>query len=192
MNSLFDILNSPLVLTLLSLTIGGFLLGLLSDRRARKDKIRDKSIELLTEIGENINEVSSLLYGSIRREETLSQPHRTLNEKVGILISQRMGIQVRSEAYLESKDFYKKYEFLIWELYFIRNALESLSKEHDFNQVTSKVQKRINFLHETWPLEDESLNEDHKPPYRELFLWTQMIVNRAANLLSSNLKSALK
>ena len=103
-----------------------------------------------------------------------------------------MGIQVRSEAYLQSKDFYKKYEFLVWELYRVRNTLESLSKEYDPDQVIVQIQKRIDFLRESWTLEDEALNKDHKPPYRELFLWTQMIVNRAADLLSSNLKSALK
>jgi hypothetical protein len=192
MNTFFDFLNQPFILTMISLTIGGFLLGLLSDRRARKDKIRDKAIELLTEIGENINEVSSLLYGPIRREEPLSQPHRTLNEKIGILISQRMGIRVRSEAFLKSNDFYGKYELLIWQLYRIRETLEAISKEDDPNQAAAKVQKRINYLRETWPLKNESLDEDHKSPYRELFLWTQMIVNRAAYLLSSHLKSAVK
>jgi hypothetical protein len=151
MNPFFEFFNQPFILTLLSLAIGGFLLGMLSDRRARKDKIRDKAIELLTEIGENINEVSSRLYTPIRREEPLSQPHRILDERVGILLSQRMGIRVRSEAYLKSKGFYEKYELLIWQLYRIRNTLETISKEHDPNQVAAQVQKRIDFLRETCP-----------------------------------------
>jgi hypothetical protein len=192
MNSFFVFLNQPFVLTIMSLTIGGFLVRLLSDRRARNDKIRDKAIELLTEIGENINEATSLLYGPIRREEPLSQPHRTLDEKIEILVNQQMGIRVRSEAFLKSNDFYVKYNSLIWQLSRIRDILEALSKEHDSNQVAAQVQKRIDNMREAWPLNDESLKEDHISPYRELFLWTQMIVNRAVDLLLSHLMSSVK
>ena len=192
MDAIINFLNQPIILTFLTLTIGGYLFKWLGDRRARKDTIRDKTIELLTEIGQNINSATSRLFFHINREDPQVWQHKTLTERLDKLISNRMGIRVRSEAYLESPDFYKKYEYIVWELYYVRDTIAALSKEYDLEQIMIKIQQREKSLNELIPLEDEKLNQRGKPPYSEIFIWTQMIVNRSAALLSSNLKAALK
>jgi len=192
MDTILNFLNQPIFLTLLSLAIGGYLFSLLSDHRARKDLVRDKAVELLTEIGEDINSITSRLYWHINREKPDVRQHTDLNKNMKELLANRMGIRVRSEAYLKSPDFYKKYEFIVWQLYHVRDTLGDLSGKHELEQIMANIQQQKKSLSEFIPLEDEPLKQRGQPPYNEISLWTQMIVNRSAALLSSNLKSALK
>ena len=55
MNSIIDFINQPIVISLITITVGGYLLNLISDRRSMNDKLRDKSIEFITNAGNNIN-----------------------------------------------------------------------------------------------------------------------------------------
>jgi len=192
MDTVFALLNQPIVLALLSLTIGGYLLSLLSDRRARKDKIREKAIELLTEVGDNINAVTARLFGILRSKKVQLQKGSDLDEKIGRLFIRRMSVQVRSKAYLNSEEFYRRYEYLVWQLRRVRDSLVTLSGEYDLEQETAKIQAQKKRLLDFWPLEDELQATEGEPPFSELLSLTQMIVNRAVWLLSSNLKSVLK
>ena len=192
MDDIFAILNQPFILTLLSLTLGGYLFRLLSDHRARKETIRDKAIEFLTEVGENINSVISKLFWHINNEKPHVWKNEGLKKEIGELISNRMGVQVKSEAYLKNSDFYEKYVYLVWELYFVRGTIGELINEYDLDQIMVRIRQRKEKLNETIPLEDEVLIQRGNQPYNEIASWTQMILNRAATLLSSHLKATLK
>ena len=194
---LFAFLNQPIVLTLLSLTIGGYLLSLLSDRRARKDKIRDKAIELITEISNDVNAVTAHLFGIIRSQAVQGRDFALLNERVGHLLTQRMSVRVRSAAYLKSEEFYPKYNIVVWELRRVREfliRLSELSEGAEVEQLITEVQHWQNWLSQAWPFEIKKKVERPELyiPFDEFYNWGEMLVDRATWLFTSNLKSALK
>lgn len=62
MTSIIEFLNQPIVVTLITLSIGSILLNVIADRTSRKNKLRDEAIEFLTETGTEINSVVSTMY----------------------------------------------------------------------------------------------------------------------------------
>jgi hypothetical protein len=109
MDSIINFLNSPFFLTLVSLTVGGYLLTFLSDRRARKDKIRDKAIELLEETGQDINVLTGRLYGQLRYKRIEVGPGSFLSDALGTLFTKRLSNRVLSEAYFDSPKYSRQY-----------------------------------------------------------------------------------
>lgn len=193
MDAFLEFLDKPIVVTLLSLTLGGYLLSLLSDRRARKDKIRDKAIELLTEVGSDVNRVTGSLFGYLRSGRVQIPRDSDLNRAMGNLFLKRMSIRVRSQAYLGSEDFSQKYDTLVWQLRRLMDAMGTLAGEDDLDQVVADIRNRKKRLGDAWPLDEEEVRlESREPPFDELLAWTEMIVHRATHLLSTYLKSSLK
>jgi hypothetical protein len=192
MDSIIAFLNQPVILTLLSLTVGGYLLSLLSDRRARKDKTRDKSIDLLTDIGNDINIVTGRIYGHLRAQNMKVMRNHVLMDGMGKLFTMRLGIRVRSQAYFNSERFYRQYDIIVWELRQLVDFMETLTDEYNIEQVVTTVQARKRILGDKWPLDDEWTTSKGEQPFRELLSWTDMIVNRTSHMLSTYLKSALK
>jgi hypothetical protein len=114
MNSILDFLNQPIVLTLVTLTVGSYLLNLVTERRARKDKLREKTIDFLSEAGNNINQFLTHVYRQLRTNNI--ELDQAIADGLKELHSKRIGIQVGSQAYLNSKDFPKQYYQLLDEL----------------------------------------------------------------------------
>ena len=144
MNPIISFLNKPIVLTFLSLVVGGFLLSLITDRRARRDKIRDKAIELLTEIGNDINSVTGWIYAYLRSKNVRIARNSDLSQAMGNLFVKRMSVRIRSQAHLNSEAFYQKYDTLVWELRRIVDHTIALSNEYDLEEVVKNIQNRKN------------------------------------------------
>jgi hypothetical protein len=194
MDNILQILNQPIITTLLSLSIGGYLLKLISDHRAHKDSIREKSIELINEVGENFNNVMGRIFGYIRRGDfsNIAQDD-DLNSKLGKLFTNRLNVEIKSQAYLRSKDFSKKYESLVFEFKEISMYMDKLSKGTDKKKINSEVLRHMQSLSDNWPIEKErSFTDDVKPEYKELAEWTTMVSRRVSWLLSFYLSKALK
>jgi hypothetical protein len=191
-DALVTFLNQPIVLTVLTLAVGGYLFNTLSNRRARRDKVREEAIKFLEEAGSDLNQILSRLFGAIRREE-LPIPKDTLPfQKSGELYTKRFSVRVKSRAYLNSDTFWRKYETLIFEFREILVFLATHSHSDDREQLTGKIEARRARLAEIWPLKDEPLFDELDPPFQELSWWAQMIWNRAVRLLSSSLEAVLK
>ena len=191
----FEFLNRPFIVTLSSVILGGYLLNLVSTSMVRKNAIRDKAIDFLVKAGEDINQVSSRLFGYLRREETKPGESKIAREKILELIASRMGVKILSEAYLAQKDFFAKYQLILWELYGIREAIVSVSteeKDAGIENIIAKVRHHQKVLAETWPMKEEEIVPEGAPPFDDIFIWTQMTVNRASSLLSAGLKSVLR
>lgn len=107
MDSVLHFLNQPIVLTLITLTVGSYLLSLITERRARKNKLRDESIDFLTEAGESINSLVPHNYAHLRTGSI--QTDDAILDGMTRLFSKRMRIQVGSQAYLRSDKFPKRY-----------------------------------------------------------------------------------
>ncbi len=192
MDTLLAFFNQPIVLTVISLAVGGYLFSRLSDRRARRDKTREKAIEFIEEVGNDLNSVISLLYGHIRSGNLQVPKDSLLNQRAGGLFLKRFSVRVRSKAYLKSEDFWRKYDYLVWEFNRIVRFVATCSNDYELEQVVAEIQAHKKRFAEAWPLEDEALVAELDLPFSELSSWTGMIWNRAVWLLSSNLETILK
>ena len=189
MDSVFDFLNQPIILTLITLTVGSFLLSLVAERRARNDKLRDKAIEFLTDAGDIISQFVPHVYGQLRTGST--NVDDALRIAIKDLFAKRLGIQVGSQAYLRSETFLSQYYQLLDQLMAVVVCMTELEQGGNTEETLLKIQEHSRRLGDSWPLADESLPPSTGRPVDELILWMDMILHRAAQLLSKHLKAAL-
>lgn len=182
----------PLLNTLLTLLIGGYLFSRLTERRAKKDKVREQAIELLEEVGNELNAVLSLIYGHIRNRNFEMGKDSPVQEKRADLFGKRFSVRIRSEAYLGSEEFWEKYERLTFEVDRIVRFIASLPKDYEQSQVVAEVQKRRDRFAEDWPFKGQPFTSKHSPPSNELEEWTHMVWERAIWLVSTNLQLVFK
>ena len=81
MDKLLTFLSRPIIVTFFSLLIGSYFFTLLSERRAKREKIREKSIQLIEEVGNDLNAVFSRIIGHIRLGDFNIEANSSLIEK---------------------------------------------------------------------------------------------------------------
>ena len=86
-------LNQPIVVSILTLLLGSYLLSWLSERRSRLDKRREKAIEFITEVGDDMNSLYAALFGYIRAENPDIWLNQNIREARGKLFTKRMGVK---------------------------------------------------------------------------------------------------
>ena len=173
--------------TLITLIVGGLILKWISDKRTKRDKIREKSIEFLDEISMDLNSVISLTFGSIRRQQYLTE-HSELTEKRGKLFTKRFKVRINGEALLNDKDFSKKYGLLIWEIYDLTNCL-FVQKDLNEDELMELIKQRISRLEKEWEIKEGfKSREKLTPVFQNMLHWNEMIYERAISLLTSNMK----
>ena len=182
----------PLLNTLLTLLIGGYLFSRLTERRAKKDKIREQAIQLLEEVGNDLNSILSLIYGRIRTGNFDIAKDSPIEDKRSGLFTKRFSIRIRSKAYLGSEEFWQKYERLTFEIDRIVRFIASLSKGYEPAKVRTEIQGRKKRLEEDWPFEGKPFVSKYDSPSNELEEWTHMVWDRAIWLVSTNLQAILK
>jgi hypothetical protein len=190
MREFLTFLNQPIVGTLLTLAIGGYLFSRITERKTRKDKIREQAISFLEEVGNDMNWILSRIFGRIRRKDF--GVDATIDEKRVELFEKRFSVRIKSKAYLESKDFSEKYEAITFEISLIVKYIRSLSTTYDLGKVITDIQKHKERIAADWPLTEEELESKREPPWNELETWAEMIWNRATLLLSTNLEVVIK
>jgi hypothetical protein len=189
MTLIIDFLNQPIVAGLLTLVVGSYLLNLIADRRSRKNKLRDQAIEFLTEMGDDINSVSSLIYGRLKGHNSVSDME--LVEAFTKLYSNRMSVEIGSKAYLNSEELPQSYDRLIRELEGVALYMTGDREQASPQQIISQIQERRNLLGKAWPIEKEMQQKPANEPGDELMLWMDMILHRTTHLLSNNLRSVI-
>jgi Asp-tRNA(Asn)/Glu-tRNA(Gln) amidotransferase A subunit family amidase len=189
---MWAILNEPIIITLLTLSVGGLLFNGLTAHRARKEKIREKAIELLEEVGRDLNSAISLIFGRIRNNSFVIENDSPFEEKRRELFTKRFTVRIRSKTYLKSDEFWQKYERLMFELDRIIRLIKSLSKDYDLVKLVSEIQEKKKRLEQDWPIGESAFNSNYDPPSNELEEWTHMVFNRAVWLLTVNLKIVLE
>ena len=190
MNGVVEFLNQPIILTLVTLIVGSFLLSLVAERRARKEKLRDKAIEFLTEAGNNINHFVPIIYAQLRTGNLMSD--QSLADGLKDLYTTRMSVQVGSEAYLRSMSFYQQYFQILDQLTGVVTCITQLDQGEEEQKIVAKIQKsRLQFA-DAWPGASDPLRNFEGRPIDELIAWMDMIMQRTTHLLSSHLQSVVK
>jgi len=190
MNSILDFLNQPIVLTLVTLTVGSYLLSLVAERRARNDRLRDETIGFLTEAGNSINEFVPHIYAQLRRERI--EIDQAIHEGLKNLFARRGSVELGSQVYLKSEEFFQRYCQLQDELAAVVACITELEQVGDSEEAVLNIQQRRQRLGDSWPLANESPGPNAGRPVDEFILWMDMITHRTTHLLSSNLKSVIR
>jgi hypothetical protein len=192
MEQLLTFLSKPIIITLLTLTIGSYLFTRLTERRAKKDKIREKSLQLIEDVGSSLNSVLSLIHGHIRNSNFEIQKTSPINEKRADLFTKRFSVRIRSKAFLQSDEFWQKYEQLTFEIDRIVRLMMALSENYDLEEVIKRIKDNQERFSQSWPFEERSRHSQYPPPSNELVIWADMIWDRSIWLLSQNINVILR
>lgn len=187
MTSIIEFLNQPIVISLITISIGSYMLDVITDRRSRKNKIREEAIEFLTEAGNDINSVISTMYGHLEGHK--SESDLKLVGDFTRLYAKRMKVRIGSQAYLKSEEFHLQYERLLSELEEV--ALYMIKVQDSPEEIILQIQEKRNHLGKVWPIKNETQQALANKPADELMFWMDMILHRTTNLLTSNLKSVI-
>ena len=190
MESVFEFLNQPIVITIVTLVIGSYALSIITERRARRDKLRDQAVEFITEAGNSINHFFPHLYGRLRTGR-LDWDH-ALDEEIKEIFSKRMWIQIGSQAYLRSETFHAQYFELLDEVMGCVQYFGLLVSDGESEQLTLKIREKRTKLVRTWPLANEVLSSSSQGAIQELITWLDAIMHRFTALLVENLDSVLR
>jgi hypothetical protein len=190
MGPIVEFLNQPIVLTIITLAIGGYLVSTITDRRARKDKRREKAIDFLTDTGSTLNAIISTMYATLRRGKPYTDEAAT--EAFTDLFGRRMNIRVASEAYLNSELFPTQYDQVLHELQAVAHFLRSRPKEPRTKRATRAIHERRVRLREAWPIANEPSRPATDSANAELMLWLDMILDRVTAMLSSTLNAVMR
>lgn len=187
MSSVAELLNQPIVLTMLSLAFGGYLANTIADRRARNNKRREKAIDFLAETAGTLNGVISTMYGSLRTSKPFSP--ETAIDLLTTLYSRRMNVRIASEAYLRSESFPRQYDRILHELQAVAFLIPALAEN---GEPAASVFARRTALRDSWPIQDEPARPIASSPTEELMLWLEMVLDRITALLSSSLSAVVQ
>lgn len=190
MDSILDFLNQPIVLTLITLIVGSYLLSLVAERRSRRDKLRDQAIQFLTEASNYIGIFVPHIYEQLRTGNLETTTEMT--EALKNLFTNRMRIQVGSQAYLKSEHFYQQYFQLLDEFPGVLESIQALENGEDAEKIVLRAQNHCKQLLESWPLEEESLHPPSGEPVDDLILWMDLVMHRMTDLISSNLRAVMR
>lgn len=191
MDPILAFLNQPIVLTLITLIVGSYLLNLVTERRSRRDKLRDQAIEFLTDASNYIGAVAPNIYAHLRTGNLKTSPE--MFDGLRDLFAKRMSIQVGGQAYLKSDDFSLKYFRLMDEFPGVIESLQALEQDEDASgMVVQRAKEHTERLQVQWPLEGEAIHPQTGEPVDALILWMDLVMHRMTDLITTNLEKAMR
>ncbi|MEJ2447823.1 MAG: hypothetical protein P8Y37_07775 [Anaerolineales bacterium] len=189
MDSVFEFLNQPLIITIVSLVIGSYAISLITEKRARQNKLRDQAVEFITQAGNNINQFLPLLYSRLRTGRI--RWDQTLDDALTELFTKRMWVQIGSQAYLRSEAFYQRYYQMLDEIMKLVQKFHALEQEGEGQPLAEEIRSQRESLVRAWPLENEDPNAGGGGATSELIAWLDAILHRVTALLVEHLDAAL-
>jgi len=187
-----DILKHPLLITLISVIIGSGLFNYLTEKRARENARVQQEIEFINETANQINAAIINVYGIIHSDSISSYDIETVDSAIGGLDDNRMNVKIKSMAYFSDTSFYDNYISIQEELDDMSRYLESV-QNNSFDSIKdlSYIKTRILSLQNEWKLNPVTKTE-HESPFKELYIWTELIEDRTESILSDALKKSIK
>ena len=189
MENLLEILEHPLLITIISVIIGTGILGQMAYRRSRRDVIRDKSLSFLEETASSFNQPMARIFYVIRNCKA-SVPE-DIRKKSGDLFVKRLHVRVISRSFLKNKKFYKSYDGITWEIRNLLNKIEVL-ESHPEADISIDISKRLSELENLWDMKVKPSKEGLPEPYHSLMNWANMIWRRIDIVLSTEISKVLK
>jgi hypothetical protein len=190
MEKVFEFLNQPIVLTIVSLVIGSYLLNLIAERRSRRDTLKDQAIEFINDVAEHTNAFVVAIFGKLRPNRI--ELDETLRKAISDLYSGRMSIEIGSRAYLKSEDFYQQYFHLLDEFGEVMGTFMRVDQGAPHEEMITRVQTKYTKLEKSWPLAGEIHTEDPEALVDHLIIWMEMLSHRVTDLLTRHLNKVMR
>jgi hypothetical protein len=192
LDQILTFLSKPIILTTLTLSVGSYLFTKLSERRSRNEKIREKALQLLEDVGADVNTAISLIYRHIRNSNFRIEKDSPLNEKRAALFTKRFGVRIRSKVFLKSEEFWPRYDQLTFEIDRIVRFIGSLASDYELEGTITQIAANRQRFAEVWPCEDRTKHSQYQPPADELVKWADMVWDRANWLITMNLEKIFR
>ncbi|MDX6383468.1 MAG: hypothetical protein QOK48_1041 [Blastocatellia bacterium] len=192
MDHILTLLSKPIVLTLVTLTLGSYLFTKLTERRSKREKIREKALQLLEDVGSDLNGVISLMYRHIRTGNFKISDDSPIFEKRGALFAKRFSVRIRSKVFLESEDFWYRYGQLTFEIDKIVKFMASIPEQADREKIINTINDKQKKFAEAWPCEERLTHSNYAPPAKQLVIWVDMVWDRSNWLISTNLNTLFR
>lgn len=190
MDTVFEFLNQPIILTILSLIVGSYLLNLVAERRSRRDTLKDQAIEFINDVAEHTNDYVVAVFNKLRPNRL--EVDETLEKAISDLMSRRTSIEIRSKAYLKSEDFHKEYFKLMDGFSDVMGIFMRLEQGTPDDQIIARVQQRRSHLEQTWPLAGEINTLESEELVSHIILWMEMLNRRVTDLLTRHLNKVMR
>jgi hypothetical protein len=192
--------NQPIFLTLLSITLGGIAITLITKNIEHKSKRREMAINFLNDMGLKFSSILAVLTGHIKRKDYGEKISEKAIKLKGSLFSERFSVRVKSKAYLKNNDFWKKYDYLIYDI----DILLYIMKSSNPSNYIDKIDERMKLLQEYWLITDIQLKENdsifkkekledipNDDYHNKLTKWSNMIWIRANILIQESLEKII-
>lgn len=189
MDSVFEFLNQPIIITIVSLVIGSYAISLITEKRARQNKLRDQAVEFITEAGNHINQFLPQLYNRLRTGRI--HWDQTLDDELTELFTKRMWVQIGSQAYLRSETFYRRYYQLLDEIMKLVKIFHTLEEKGDSQLLAEEIRDQRESLVRAYPQENEAFDLAGGGAVSEMIAWLDAILHRVTALLVENLDAVL-
>ncbi len=190
MDAIFEFLNQPIILTLVSLMIGSYLLSLVAERRSRRDRMKDQAIEFINDVAEHTNTFVVAVFEKLRTNRIVVDG--SLEDAIRDLYSRRTSIEISSKAYLKSEKFYKEYFILMDGFGDVMGTFMRVDQGYPEDELIASVHQKCSQLEQTWPLPEERTTPDSDTLVDYLILWMDMINHRVTDLLTRYLEKVMR
>jgi hypothetical protein len=186
--NLLNFLDNKSIAGILQVLIGAGLLGSWSRKRDDQKARQDEIIRFVNDTADLLNGSLSKLFGCIRRSNFSDLSG--LNESTGALFEKRMSIRVRSRVLLDSEEFSRELDILIWQISHCRDAIHNYGLSKNNEAIQQLIHEKINNLSALDHIKI-STNTKLESPWNDLLLWAECIWQHSDYLLSRVLEVAL-
>ena len=190
MDTVFEFLNQPIVLTIVSLVVGSYLLNLVAERRSRRDKLKDQAIGFINDVADHSNAFIVAVFGKLRPNRI--ELDETLDEAIRDRYRGRISIEIGSRAFLKSENFSKQYFHLVDEFGDVMGTFLRVDQGASHEEMIARVQKKYTNLEKSWPLVGEMTTEDPKALVDHMIIWMEMLSHRVTDLLTRYLDKVMR
>lgn len=182
---IWTLINKPIVVSIISVTLGGLCYSYISFRRDKRQKKSDKAIEFINETAKLINTPLSGIFGQIRYNCFME--NKELLKDVSVLFTNRFNVKLKSKAYLNSDNFHKKYEEIMWEISNLTTIITESNKNSE--KLLLEIGEKKIELEKLWNI---TTNYSKSNPNSDLLLknlldYTHLIYTHSLKLMATQL-----
>jgi hypothetical protein len=151
--ALADLSENKLLSGVIPVIIGAGLFAWFFKIRDRRMAIRDESFKFVSEVADLLNGALSPLFGLLRRG---GRDPSLVDEGISALFVHRLSTRAKSVALLQTEEFWREYEELMWQLREFVDELRKNSEDAGSAQLeTGGARSEESFSHARWQAAEE-------------------------------------
>ena len=193
MDQVLGFLNQNIVVTMLSILLGGYLLNRIAESRARTQAAQTRILEFLETIGTDLNKAMTSLFREVRLGDLEDPESSKFMDDIASLFGKRFIVKIMSQTHMKNTTFSDKYVSLCRELREIGAMLLAIREGSTSDGPDAVAVKHTEELDQTWPVVgDKNEYKDVDRKYRKTAMWLDAVWIRAEELVQSQMMTTVK